>query len=263
MACCGCAPLLTYHSRAGTLALTCTCTCPLLCAVLTGGFEPASKLLRARKEAAAPPQTNDATLASLRAAASLGGVGKALPDGTTRRNEKGWEEVTVPPTPKSGRAAQRLISISELPEHAQVAFKGVEKLNQLQSAVAGVALHSNENMLVCAPTGAGKTNVAMLSIMQQVGTCIENGVLNKEDLKMVYIAPMKALAQEVVAKFGKALAGLGLQVREYTGDMQLSKRELTATNMIVTTPEKWDVVTRKGSDALVSQVGITAFSVLA
>ena len=41
----------------------------------------------------------------------------------------------------------------------------------------------------------------------------------------------------------------GLSVRELTGDMQLSKRELADTQMIVTTPEKWDVVTRKGGDA--------------
>lgn len=44
----------------------------------------------------------------------------------------------------------------------------------------------------------------------------------------------------------------GLSVRELTGDMQLSKRELTETQMIVTTPEKWDVVTRKGGDVAVA-----------
>ncbi len=37
----------------------------------------------------------------------------------------------------------------------------------------------------------------------------------------------------------------GLVVRELTGDMQLSKKELSETQMIVTTPEKWDVITRK------------------
>ena len=54
----------------------------------------------------------------------------------------------------------------------------------------------------------------------------------------------------------KSLAPLGIQVREYTGDMQLTKREIVATQLIVTTPEKWDVVTRKGSDALVQSVGL-------
>ncbi len=41
-------------------------------------------------------------------------------------------------------------------------------------------------------------------------------------------------------------------MRELTGDMQLSKRELTETQMIVTTPEKWDVITRKGGDVAVA-----------
>ena len=34
--------------------------------------------------------------------------------------------------------------------------------------------------------------------------------------------------------------------------MQLSKREMTETQMIVTTPEKWDVITRKGGDVAVA-----------
>lgn len=38
------------------------------------------------------------------------------------------------------------------------------------------------------------------------------------------------------------------------GDMQLSKRELAATQMIVTTPEKWDVITRKGGDVAVASL---------
>lgn len=44
----------------------------------------------------------------------------------------------------------------------------------------------------------------------------------------------------------------GLQVAELTGDMQLSKKELGETQMIVTTPEKWDVITRKGGDVSVA-----------
>ncbi|KAK3240836.1 activating signal cointegrator 1 complex subunit, partial [Cymbomonas tetramitiformis] len=44
-------------------------------------------------------------------------------------------------------------------------------------------------------------------------------------------------------------------VRELTGDMSLTKKELTETQMIVTTPEKWDVITRKGGEvSMVSTV---------
>ena len=115
-------------------------------------------------------------MARLRSGAGADGLKKALPEGTVRKTGRGWEEVKVPPTPKVAGSAQRRMPISELPEYAQLAFAGVKELNQLQSAVCATALHSNENMLVCAPTGAGKTNVALLTIMQQVGACREDGV---------------------------------------------------------------------------------------
>jgi activating signal cointegrator complex subunit 3 len=41
-------------------------------------------------------------------------------------------------------------------------------------------------------------------------------------------------------------------VKELTGDMQLTRKEMTETQMIVTTPEKWDVITRKGGDVAVA-----------
>jgi len=222
-----------------------------------GGYAPAAQALRDADGGDAPKKESAVeAVAKLRSGAAGSGLAKALPEGTVRRTGKGWEEVCVPPTKSVAKEAQRRVPIAELPEYVQLGFKGVKELNQLQSAVIGTALYSNENMLVCAPTGAGKTNVAMLSIMQQVAQCMEGGVLHRDRLKVIYVAPMKALAQEVVAKFGKQLAPLGLQVREFTGDMQLTKREIVATQMIVTTPEKWDVVTRKGSDALVQAVGL-------
>lgn len=59
---------------------------------------------------------------------------------------------------------------------------------------------------------------------------------------------MKALAQEVVAKFSERLTPLGMVVKEYTGDMQLTKQEVSDSQLLVCTPEKFDVVTRKGGD---------------
>jgi replicative superfamily II helicase len=39
----------------------------------------------------------------------------------------------------------------------------------------------------------------------------------KSDFKIVYVAPMKALAAEIVEKMGKRLKFLGVSVREFTG----------------------------------------------
>lgn len=67
-------------------------------------------------------------------------------------------------------------------------------------------------------------------------------------MQIVYVAPMKALAAEMTANFSKRLQCLGISVRELTGDMQLTKTEIMQTQMLVTTPEKWDVVTRKAGN---------------
>jgi antiviral helicase SLH1 len=44
-------------------------------------------------------------------------------------------------------------------------------------------------MLVCAPTGAGKTNIATLTILNAIKKCA-----TPQDVRIVYISPMKALA---------------------------------------------------------------------
>ena len=78
---------------------------------------------------------------------------------------------------------------------------------------------------------------------------------------------MKALCQEVVSKFSARLKPLHLKVREFTGDMQLTRQEIIDSQLIVTTPEKWDVVTRKGGDgslaSLVSLIIIDEVHLLA
>jgi antiviral helicase SLH1 len=44
-------------------------------------------------------------------------------------------------------------------------------------------------MLVCAPTGAGKTNIATLTMLNAI-----RRVSTPQDVRIVYISPMKALA---------------------------------------------------------------------
>jgi replicative superfamily II helicase len=81
--------------------------------------------------------------------------------------------------------------------------------------------------MMCAPTGAGKTNVALLTILREVQkrVDVEKMRLKPEfiDFKCIYISPMKALASEIVEKFSTKLKYLGIIVKELTGDMQLSK----------------------------------------
>ena len=198
---------------------------------------------------------------------AAGGQKYALPAGSQRTDHEKYEEYSIPAA-KVGTLGigRKLVEVADMDSLCKRTFKGYKSLNRMQSLVYPVAYKTNENMLICAPTGAGKTDAAMLAILNAIGHNLTPNPLEEpeavdftvrtEDFKIVYVAPMKALAAEITGKLGKRLAWLGIQVREFTGDMHLTKREIVQTQIIVTTPEKWDVVTRKstGDTELVQKV---------
>jgi activating signal cointegrator complex subunit 3 len=75
---------------------------------------------------------------------------------------------------------------------------------------------TNANMLVCAPTGAGKTNIAMITVLHEIRQHMRDGRIQEDNFKIVYVAPMKALAAEVSRTFGNRLTDLGIQVCQIT-----------------------------------------------
>ncbi|KAI6657806.1 U5 small nuclear ribonucleoprotein [Oopsacas minuta] len=179
-----------------------------------------------------------------------------LPDGSYRQSKKGYEEVHVPGVKKAVNPGESLVAISSLPTWAQPAFSlvGYKSLNRIQSRLADIAINSDDNLLLCAPTGAGKTNVALLCILREVSKHLsESGSYSFDNMKIIYIAPMKSLVHEVVLNFKKRLGHYGIIVDEMTGDNQLSKENARETNIIVCTPEKWDIITRKGHEKSFTQ----------
>ena len=187
-----------------------------------------------------------------------------LPDKSWRAMKKGYEEVHVPAVRSIISKDEKLVPIQDLPAWSHDAFKGMEKLNRIQSKMCDVALRSSENILLCAPTGAGKTNVAMLTMLNILGQYRKQGLANDarnseeaydlKSFKIVYVAPMKALVQEVVKNFSKRLSAYGVSVRELSGDSSLTRQQISETQVLVTTPEKWDIVTRQGEGRAYTQL---------
>ncbi|KAI9792571.1 MAG: DEIH-box ATPase [Peltula sp. TS41687] len=174
-----------------------------------------------------------------------------LPQGSTKRTFKGYEEIHVPaPKRKTDPNEPKNKPTTDLPEWARAPFRTAKELNRIQTRCFPTAFEDDSNMLICAPTGSGKTNVAMLTVLREIGKYRnpDTGELNLDAFKIVYIAPLKALVQEQVGSFGKRLEPYGIRVSELTGDRQLTKQQIADTQMIVTTPEKWDVITRKATD---------------
>jgi pre-mRNA-splicing helicase BRR2 len=174
-------------------------------------------------------------------------VRATVPQGTQRLTYETHDEVILPPTSRYNTTTELVPVASSFPSWALPVFSGVTELNAMQSKVYDCAFHSDENMLISAPTGAGKTNVAMMTMLRAIDAArnATTGVIDGRNLKMVYVAPMKALVQEVVRTFSKRLEPLGLTVAELSGDAAMTQQQMATTQLIVTTPEKWDIVTRK------------------
>ena len=172
-----------------------------------------------------------------------------LPPGAQETAHKGFDEICIPAPLSPALSHHSLLKITDLPEWIQGAFPRVKELNAIQSRVYPVAFESRENMLVCAPTGAGKTNIALMTILKEMDRWRKgNGTVDCEAFKVVYVAPMKALVAEVCGNLRNRLEPYGLEVRELTGDSHLSKDQIKSTQVLITTPEKWDIITRKSGD---------------
>lgn len=152
---------------------------------------------------------------------------QTLPVGTVRlEDDNRYDEIVIPFPERNPAHSVNLVGIDSFQDPlCKVAFKGYKSLNRVQSLVYPIAFNTNENMLVCAPTGAGKTDVAMLTVLRALLQHMnpDGKTIALDDFKIVYVAPMKALAAEIVRKFGSRLSPLNVKVRELTGDMQLTK----------------------------------------
>ncbi|KAJ5026530.1 Sec63 Brl domain-containing protein [Bipolaris maydis] len=148
----------------------------------------------------------------------------------TNASFKGYEEIHVP-APKAKRDPNEppLMPTSELPDWARPGFGNSKSLNRIQTKCFPTAFNDDGNMLICAPTGSGKTNVAMLTMLREIGKHRnpQTGEIALDDFKIIYIAPLKALVAEQVGNFGKRLEPYGI------------KQQIAETQIIVTTPENY------------------------
>lgn len=93
-----------------------------------------------------------------------------LPEGSFKRSRKGFEEIHVPAPKQKPMAEGELVPISALPLWAREAFT-VPRLNRVQSKVFPIAFGTDEPILLCAPTGAGKVGIHLNKNSYLIHSC--------------------------------------------------------------------------------------------
>lgn len=108
-------------------------------------------------------------------------------------------------------------------------------------------IHSRENVLISAPTGATKTLTAFLSILNELVDSSEKGIL-EDKVYCIYISPLKALSYDIEVNLAnplkemEAIANkkLNIRVAVRTGDTsayERSKMLKKVPHILITTPE--------------------------
>ncbi|XP_077415257.1 putative ATP-dependent DNA helicase HFM1 [Vanacampus margaritifer] len=174
-----------------------------------------------------------------------------------KRRDKGTMRALVPPgVPQplhvqGSSGSDVLRPVSEIPAKFRPVFSEFPFFNYVQSKALDEILYTDKNFVACAPTGSGKTVLFELAIIQLLMETTEPW----RGVKAVYMAPIKALCSQCFENWTKKFGPLGLSCKLLTGDTEIDDFfEIQDSHIILTTPEKWDSMTRKWKDSCLLQL---------
>ncbi|RFU28853.1 hypothetical protein B7463_g7496, partial [Scytalidium lignicola] len=151
-------------------------------------------------------------------------------------------EVTALDRPPPRAHGIQLVSPHELPDRFRHLFP-YQLFNAVQSKCFNAMYRTDDNVVISAPTGSGKT------VLLELAICKLAEGHDSGQFKIVYQAPTKSLCHERMKDWQKKFSHLNLPCAELTGDTNHGEMNAVRNaSIIVTTPEKWDSITRKWKD---------------
>ncbi|MDP8205743.1 MAG: DEAD/DEAH box helicase [Candidatus Electryonea clarkiae] len=135
-----------------------------------------------------------------------------------------------------------LYSDNQIKAHDKRLSKFEFWISQLRAIEHGL-LSKNKNFVIQMPTSTGKTFIAELSIIDQL--------IKNPNKKCIYIAPFRALTNEIERELSKCISKLGFSVSTLSGSYEIDEFQqiiLEDTDVLVATPEKTDLLLRLNPD---------------
>ncbi len=125
---------------------------------------------------------------------------------------------------------------ADVPEELVQFFraKGISELYPPQEQAIRAGLLEGKSLVVASPTASGKTLLALLAAYRKA---------KEQRRKVVYLAPLRALASEKYAEFSE-MTRFGIYTNISTGDYDSSGESLGRADVIVLTNERFDSIMR-------------------
>ena len=107
-------------------------------------------------------------------------------------------------------------------------------------------LLKDENILLMAPTGIGKTEAAIIPIFQRFLQLQKEGVFaGEEGFSIIYVTPLRALNRDMLRRLKEWGQKLGIRIAVRHGDTSQHERNKQSRNppdMLITTPESFQLM---------------------
>ena len=182
---------------------------------------------------------------------------------TTRGGRSGTRAVFDADTSRRGVEEEPYVVDEQIPAAFRCVFD-FRYFNCLQAECFDCTYRSEQNVVVSAPTGSGKTTLFELGMLRllspKIGGHGESFRHEPGLLKTVYLCPTKSLAQERVRDWKTRFGRIKLRVEEFTSDTEdeMTAMMMDGVDIVVATPERFDAITRNrtGATAWFNEVGL-------
>jgi len=120
-----------------------------------------------------------------------------------------------------------------LPKYILEYYHQFTDLTPIQEKAIKADLLGGKSLLICAPTASGKTLIATMAMVN-----------NLPKGKVIYLVPLKALANEKFKEYSRLLEGTKYQAIMSTSDIDSESSYLARYNVLILTTEKLDSLLR-------------------
>ncbi|MEM0147946.1 MAG: DEAD/DEAH box helicase, partial [Candidatus Micrarchaeaceae archaeon] len=125
----------------------------------------------------------------------------------------------------------------------------VEEFARIHGSLTGIQkaaipiIQNGNNCLIIAPTGSGKTEAAMLPLIERIDK-------NAEGIQLLYITPLRALNRNLLARLADMFFTAGISMAVRHGDTSPSERARQARKkpqVLILTPETFQNILPSGT----------------